>query len=147
MTRLTRWEPFRDMRRMHDMLDRIMDRTVLDTGVDSGLHEDILPVDVFQTDDDVVIEATAPGIKSDDLDISVTADSVTIRGEISEEREEEGRRYHVRERRYGSYARSIALPTPVNAEKANAVFENGILTLTLPKVEEAKPKSIKIKAK
>lgn len=147
MTRLTRWEPFRDMRRMHDMLDRIMDRAVLDTGPDGGLYEGILPVDVYQTDDDIVIEATAPGIKPDALDISVTADSVTILGETSEEREVEGRRYHVRERRYGIFSRTVALPTPVNADKADAVFENGILTLTLPKVEEVKPKSIKIKAK
>lgn len=147
MTRLTRWEPFRDMRRMHDMLDRIMDRAVLETGPDGDLYEGILPVDVYQTDDDIVIEATAPGIKPDELDISVTAESVTIRGQTSEEHEEEGRRYHVRERRYGSFARTVALPTPVSADKANAVFENGILTLTLPKVEEVKPKSIKIKAK
>jgi HSP20 family protein len=135
------------MRRMHDMLDRIMDRAVLDTGPDGGLYEGILPVDVYQTDDDIVIEATAPGIKPDALDISVTADSVTILGETSEEREVEGRRYHVRERRYGIFSRTVALPTPVNADKADAVFENGILTLTLPKVEEVKPKSIKIKAK
>lgn len=146
MTRLTRWEPFRDVRRMHDMLDRIMDRAVMDWTPDGGLYEGIIPVDVYQTDDDVVIKATAPGIKPDELDISVTSDSVTLRVEISEEHEEEGRHYHLRERRYGSFARSVALPIAVNADKAQAEFENGILTLTLPKVEEVKPKSIKVKA-
>jgi HSP20 family protein len=147
MTRLTRWEPFRDVRRMHDMLDRIMDQAVLDWSPEGVPYQGIIPIDVYQTDNDIVITATAPGIKPDDLDISVTADSVTIHGEVGEEHEEEGRRYHVRERRYGSFARSIALPTTIDADKTQAEFENGILTLTLPKVEEVKPKSIKVKAK
>jgi HSP20 family protein len=132
---------------MHDMLDRIMDRTVEDWSPESGLYQGIIPVDVYQTDDEVVITATAPGIKPDDLDISVTADAVTIRGEVSEEHEEGGRQYHLRERRYGSFARSVALPIAVDADQAQAEFANGILTLTLPKVEEVKPKSIKVKAK
>ena len=71
----------------------------------------------------------------------------TIKGEVSEAREEKQGTYHVRERRFGAFQRSIALPTLVKADKASAEFEHGVLTLTLPKVEEVKPKSIKIKAK
>lgn len=72
---------------------------------------------------------------------------LTIKGEMTEEREEKEGNYHLRERRYGAFQRSISLPTLVNADKAQAEFEHGVLTLTLPKVEEVKPKSIKIKAK
>jgi HSP20 family protein len=72
---------------------------------------------------------------------------LTIKGETTEEKEENQGNYHLRERRYGAFQRSISLPTLVNADKAAAEFENGVLTLTLPKVEEVKPKSITIKAK
>lgn len=147
MTRLIRWEPFREMRRMHDMLDRMMDRTFSDSPLLSSIFEGGVPIDVLQTDENVIVKATTPGLKPEDLNISVTGDTLSIRGEVKEEKEEEGARHHIRERQHASFSRSILLPTSVNAEKAEAVFENGILTLTLPKVEEVKPKMITVKAK
>lgn len=147
MTRITRWEPFGEMRRVHDMLDQFMDRTFLDLPMRGGMLSGVLPIDVFQTDDDVVVKATTPGIKPEDIHISITGDTLNIRGEIEEEREEEGRQYHVRERRVGSFSRSIALPTLVNADAAKAEFEDGVLTLSLPKIEDVKPKTITVKAK
>jgi HSP20 family protein len=147
MTRLTRWEPFREMRRMHDMLDRVMDRTFIDAPFFAAFDQGVLPVDVYQTDDDVVVKATAPGMKAEDIQITITGDTLSIRGEVSEEREHEGVQFHIRERRAGSFSRSIGLPTTVDADKTKAEFEDGILTLTLPKVEDVKPKSITVKAK
>jgi HSP20 family protein len=147
MTRLTRWEPFREMRQMHDMLDRIMDKTFLDAPFFGAFDQGVVPVDVYQTDDDVVVKATAPGMKAEDIHITITGDTLNIRGEVSEEREEEGVQFHIRERRASSFSRSIALPTMVDADKAKAEFEDGILTLTLPKVEDVKPKTIAVKAK
>ncbi len=147
MTRITRWEPFREMRRMHDMLDRMMDRTFSGSPLMSSIFEGGVPIDVLQTDDNVVVKATTPGLKPEDLNISITGDTLTIRGEVKEEKEEEGARYHIRERQSASFSRSILLPTLVNADKAEAEFESGILTLTLPKVEEVKPKTITVKAK
>lgn len=146
MTWLTKWEPFRETRRMHDMLDRIMDRAFLDT---PWIIEDEgrVPLDVYQTDDDVIVKASAPGFKADDIQISVTGDTLNLRGEVKEEHEENGKEYYLRERRMKRFARSITLPVPVNADKAKAEFEDGILTLTLPKVEDVKPKTITIKAK
>jgi HSP20 family protein len=151
MPALTRWEPFREMRRVHDMLDRAFEEGLLGNGGDSlSLYEGLAPVDVYQTDDAIVVKAAMPGVKPDDVDISVTGDTLTIRGEVKEELSNgngDAVRYHVRERRYSRFARSLTLPSMVNAGKAEAEIENGILTLTIPKAEEAKPRQITVKAK
>lgn len=149
MANIIRWEPFREMRRMHDALDRMMDRSALEGGWFNGYGTAGLPLDIYQTEDELVLKASIPGWKPEDIDISVSGDTLTIRGEIEERREseEEGVQYLVRERRYSSFSRSLSLPTSVEAEKAAAEFENGVLTLTLPKAEEVKPKKISVKSK
>jgi HSP20 family protein len=106
-----------------------------------------LALDVFESDDDVTVRASIPGIKPEDIDISITGDVLSIKGAASEEKEEKTGNYHLRERRFGAFQRAISLPTSINADKAEAEFENGVLTLTLPKVEEVKPKTITIKTK
>jgi HSP20 family protein len=87
-----------------------------------------------------------PGIKPEDLDITVTKNTLTIKGEVRQEEEKEEERYHLRERRYGRFARSITLPTSVDADEIEANYENGVLTLRLPKTEEVKPKRIEVKS-
>lgn len=104
-------------------------------------------IDMYQTDDDVVVKATLPGIKASDVQISVTVDMLTLKGELKEKEEVKEKAYHIREHRYGSFERTFSLPTDVVADKAKAEFEDGILTITLPKAEEAKPKTITVKAK
>jgi len=106
-----------------------------------------LAIDVSEDADNVYIVADLPGFNPDDVDITVTADQVTIKAEQQEETKEEGKNYLRRERRYGQLSRTIALPTPVVSEDAEADFDNGKLTLMLPKVEEVRPKQVKIKAK
>ena len=145
MTHITRWEPFREARRMHDMLDRMMDRSIEDPLWSGGVAA--LPMDMYQTDDEIVVKASAPGLTADDIEISITGETLSIRGKIRAEEVTEGARYHMRERRVESFSRSISLPTQVQTEKAKAEFENGILTLTLPKAEQVKPKTITVKAK
>lgn len=148
MPTLTRWEPFREMRRMHDMLDRVMDEGISGPMTDGNYFEGLAPIDVYQTDDDVVIEAAMPGVKPEDIDVSVTGDTLTLRGEVREEKEAKGERdYHVRERRYRRFARSLTLPSTVDSENAEATMSNGILTLRIPKAEAARPKQIEVKAK
>lgn len=147
MSMLTRVEPFGRRRRLQEMIDRFMDRAFLDMPFFEGYFEGGVPVDVYQTDDEVVVKATTPGLKPEDINISITGDTLCIRGEVKEEREEEGQQYHIRERREGSFSRSFTLPTRVDADKAKAEFENGVLTLTLPKVEDVKPKTITVKTK
>ena len=149
MTMLTRWEPFREMRRLHDMLDRSIDDAWLRQGGPEGDLEGPAPIDVYETDNDVVVKAVMPGVKADEINISVDRDVLTLRGETKSEKEEkdEDRAYHFREIRYRRYGRSLRLPTLVDSEKAKAEFEDGILTLTLPKAEAVKPKTITVKAK
>jgi HSP20 family protein len=104
-------------------------------------------VDMYQTDDEVVVKVALPGFNADDVQINVTGDVLTLRGEMKQEEDKKDKAWHIREHRWSSFERSIALPTEVTADKANADFENGILTITLPKAEEVKPKSISVKAK
>jgi HSP20 family protein len=104
-------------------------------------------IDLLQTDDEIIVKATLPGLDPDDLDIQITGDTLTLRGESKEEEEIKDAKYHLRERRYQAFSRSFRLPTTVVADKAQAEMKNGILTLTLPKAEEVKPKVINVKAK
>jgi HSP20 family protein len=112
-----------------------------------GLGEWELPVNMYQTPDEVVVKASVPGLKPDKVDISITGGTLTIKGEHKEEKEAEEENYIYKERHYGTFSRSTLIPVKVKSDKAEAVFEDGILTLTLPKAEEVKPKQIKVKAK
>lgn len=146
MSNLTRWEPMREMMSLRDAMDRLFDdaftRPISVSGV-SGMPA----IDMYQTNDNVVVKATLPGLKAEEVDITVTGETLTLRGEFKHEDEQKETSYHIREQRYGSFERSILLPTDVKADKAVADFENGILTITMPIAEEVKPKSIMIKAK
>lgn len=144
MANIVRFEPFQDLLSMRREMDRLFDN-FFNQPVSSG--EGMPLIDLLQTDNDVVVRAAMPGVDAEDLDIQVTGDTLTIRGEIKEEVVEENTKYHMREQRYQSFSRSLMLPVTVQADKANAEMKNGVLTLTLPKAEESKPKSITVKAK
>jgi len=146
MADLTLWEPLNDLMTMRDWMDRFIDRFWGRDLIGFGMFE-TPPVDMYQTEDEVIVKATIPGVKPEDLQISVAGDVLTIRGEVKQEEETKNKTYHLRERRYGTFSRSFPLPTAVVADKAHAEFENGILTLVLPKAEEVRPKTITVKAK
>ena len=105
-----------------------------------------LALDVIETEDAFIVKASLPGINPDELDITFTDNVLTIQGEIKQEQDVEEGKYHLRERRYGMFQRSIALPVPVDADKIEATYKDGVLTLSIPKVEEIKPKKISVKA-
>ena len=144
MSNLTRWEPFRDLVSIRRDMDRLFDEFYSQPLTKS---EGMPLIDMYQTDDDIVVKATLPGVKADDLDIQITGDVLTIHGEVKDESEKKEAKYHMREQRYQSFSRSLKLPTTVVADKAKAEIKDGILNLTLPKAEESKPKSISVKAK
>ena len=146
MTELIRWNPVREMVSMRNLMDRAFDDFFNRTSMTMDGYG-IVDIDMAQTDDDVIIKASVPGVNPEDLNISVTGDTLTIRGEVKEDKEIEEANYQIRERRIGSFARSVLLPSTVVADKAKAEFENGVLRLTLPKAEEVKPKTITVKAK
>jgi len=136
----------REMMSLREAMDRLFDdaftRPISASGV-SGMPA----IDMYQTNDDVVVKASLPGLKAEDVDITVTGETLTLRGEFKQENEQKESDYHIRESRYGSFERSILLPTDVKSDKAAAHFEDGVLTITMPIAEEVKPKSITIKAK
>lgn len=104
-------------------------------------------LDVAETDDQVIVKAEIPGMHPKDLDISLSDDSLTIRGEKKEEKEEKKKNYHRRESRYGSFSRTVRFPALVDTDKAEADYDKGILTITAPKKEREKTKRIEIKVK
>ena len=146
MSSLVRLDPFRDLWTFRSAMERLFDEAVGQPGTALGLFGPPA-IDLFQTADDVVIKASLPGVNAGDLNISVTGDVLTLRGEVQEEQETEAIQFHMKERRSGNFTRSIALPAAVVADKADAQFEDGILTLRLPKAEEVKPKTITVRAK
>ena len=101
-------------------------------------------LDVEETENEVVVKAELPGLTDKDIDVSVVDDTLTIKGEKKHDKEEKGKHYHLVERRYGSFQRCVRLPSSVNSKKASARFKDGVLEITLPKSEEAKPKKIEI---
>src|SRR5512146_1389486 len=149
MSNLIRWEPARDMVTLRDAMDRLFDEAFTRPWglTDGGRGMGLPAVDMYQTDNDVVVKTAIPGIKPEDVQISVTGETLTIKGETREDTDDKQKAYHIREQRWGSFERTLTLPTDVKADKAQAEFENGILTITLPKAEEVKPKTITVKAK
>ena len=147
MTRLMRWNPAREMMSLRNEFDRLFENFLdlpqlqENRGLDWGLA-----LDVAENDQAYTIKASVPGVNPDDIDITLSDNVLTIKGEFKEEKNVEEEKYHLRERRFGSFGRSLTLPVAVNSEAVEANYDNGILTLTVPKAEEVKPKRITIKA-
>jgi HSP20 family protein len=146
MSNLIRWEPAREMMTLREAMDRLFDDAFTrPLSIRDGWSAPA--VDMYQTDDEVVVRAALPGIKPEDVQINITGDVLHIKGEMRQEEEKKEKAWHIREQRIGAFERAVALPTDVVADQAKAEFENGVLTITLPKAEEVKPKNINIKAK
>ena len=150
MSNLTRWEPARERMTLREAMDRLFDDAFthpLYLSREGGSNWSSPAIDMYQTDDDIVVKAALPGLRADEVQINVNGDILTIRGETKLEEEQKDKSWHIREHRWGAFERSVRLPTGVIAEQAKADFENGILTITLPKLEEVKPKTITVKTK
>ena len=145
MTSLIRWNPIRDAVGMTDMVDRLFNDAFFDNR--SGAFGVSPDMDVIENDDNMIVKAELPGFKPENVDVRVEGNLLTIRGEYHAESEKKEGQYHLKERRQSSFSRSIPLPVDVDADKARAEFEHGILTLTLPKNEDAKPRRIAVTAK
>ena len=146
MSNLTRWEPVREMMTLREAMDRLFDDAFTRPLGQSGIST-MPAIDLYQTADEVVVKASLPGLKAEDVQITITADVLTLRGEFKQEDEQKDATYHIREHRSGLFERTLMLPTEVQGDKAKAEFEDGVLTVTLPKAETVKPKTITVKAK
>jgi HSP20 family protein len=147
MSSLMRWHPFGEMRPFRHRWGHLFDDFFPTISVVPWESTELaFPVDLYESEDSVVVKATLPGVKPEEVDISITGRILTIKGETKSEEEVKRENYHRREIRHGSFCRSIPVPTKVDFDKTEAVFEEGILTVTMPKAEEVKPKTIKVKA-
>jgi HSP20 family protein len=145
MTIVRRPSPFGELMSLRSAMDRLFEDSFVGrpfSGVDSLPTQ--LPLDVTRTADELIVEAALPGIRPEDVDITVEDGTLTIRGEFREERRGGEGETLVQEIRRGAVARSVTLPTGLEADKATATFEHGVLTLRFPKAESVKPRQIRI---
>lgn len=148
MANIIRWDPWRDAMAVREALDRAFEERMFRPPVPFGpWSEGSMSVDMYETEDSVVVKTAIPGVKADDIEVSVAGDTLTIKAECKEEEEIKRENYLRRERRLGSYCRSVTLPGGLVADKAEADYSDGVLTLTFPLAEEVKPKTIEVKTK
>ncbi|MBO9308673.1 MAG: Hsp20/alpha crystallin family protein [Chloroflexi bacterium] len=141
MTSINRWNPVRELLSIRDEMDRIFSERFFRM----ENRPMLLPIDAYMTDEALVLVADVPGLKPEDIHITFEGDTLTIRGEYKASNDT--RNYLLRERAVGKFERVLTINTPVDSNKIEADFENGLLTLKLPKAEAAKPKQITVRAK
>ncbi|MCA9935531.1 MAG: Hsp20/alpha crystallin family protein [Ardenticatenaceae bacterium] len=147
MSTLVRWNPIRNRMSMFNEFDRMMNEMneMFDWDAPSVASNWKLALDVVEVEDGYTVTASIPGINPDDIDITLENDVLTIKAETQSDETTENVRYHLRERRFGSFSRSLRFPVSVNGGAVEAKYENGVLSLNIPKAEEVKPKRIAVK--
>ena len=147
MAGLVRWNPLRELQEMNEVVDRFFNDPWLRGARAAEDRERVwrMPMDAYQTDEAIVIHVERPGVQQDDVNITLENNVLTISGELKPRADEQN--YFLRERPAGRFERVLSVSTPIDAAKAEATFHDGVLTLTLPKREEVKPKTISIKKK
>jgi len=146
---VTRWDPFGEALSLRDAMNRLFEQAVLQPsdGTSERREGSFTPaMDVHESQDAYTVTLSLPGVKPEDVNIQYQQGALTISGESHEEQTREQGAYHVRERRSGRFSRALRLPDMVNADKAEASFEHGVLTLRLPKAEETKPRRIAVQS-
>ena len=142
---LQRWYPLANRRIGHDPMDRLFRSFLVPAGPPAGSVDRAAPLDVRETDEEIVVTASLPGVAPEDIEVTIEDRVLSIRTESAAEDESENGSYLVRERRTGSYRRALRLPASVDAEKVDSGYEHGVLTITLPKREEAQARRIEVK--
>jgi HSP20 family protein len=146
MANITRFDPLGEMVTLRQAMDRLFEDSIVSPRMWKGIGEGLMPaVDVHETPDAIVITASLPGLKPEDVEVTITGQTLTLRGEMKEDESVSRDQYLYRERRYGTFSRQLELPVRVEGDKAEATFENGLLRLSVPKAEEVKPRQIRIK--
>ena len=143
MATITRWDPFQDALTLREAMSQLFEESVVNpTSARRGQY--IPALDLSETPDGYTVELVVPGLKSDNLDITVENSILTIKGEIKQEAQDKQRNYHRVERRYGSFVRTVSLPTTVKADQIQAELKDGLLRLDIPKAEAVKPRKISV---
>jgi HSP20 family protein len=148
MSTVARWDPFRELEELSERLNRVFGRPPVrrDNSKEALTVADWIPaVDISESEGEYLIKAELPGVKKEDIKVTLQEGVLTIQGERKQEKEEKGRKYHRIERSYGTFIRSFTLPDSADDSKVSAEFKDGILDLHVPKSEKAKPKAIEVK--
>ena len=142
---MERLDPFRDLSDIRSEMNRLFD-TVFGRSVPMGVHEGVWApaVDMYETKNDLVVAVELPGVNEKEINLSITGDVLTLRGERAQSEEVKQDSFHRGERWVGKFERTLPLPFPVQADKVNATYRDGVLTIRLPKAEEIRPREIKI---
>ncbi|HEU4324313.1 MAG TPA: Hsp20/alpha crystallin family protein [Roseiflexaceae bacterium] len=144
MANVTRWDPMQEMLSLREAMNQLLEESFV-TPTATRRGQGFVPaMDVSETQDAFVVELVAPGLRSEDLEITLENSVLTIKGEIRQEPTDTKRQYHRVERRYGSFSRTLTLPTTVKGDAISATLEHGILRLDIPKAEEVKPRKISV---
>ncbi len=143
---IVRWEPFQNILGTQDRFNRLFNETLSQVFGEEGLSTRAWapPVDIYETDQNLVLKAELPGVDPNTVEVRVEDNSLYLRGERKFEKEVKEENYHRIERAYGSFSRSFTLPGSIDSSKVTAEYKDGVLSLTIPKREEAKPKTFKI---
>jgi HSP20 family protein len=144
MNAITRWEPFRNLSTLQEQVNRLFEGSFPAQGDKSALTTWAPAVDIYETENELVLKADLPDINEKDLDVRVENNMLTIHGERKFEQKVKEENYLRVERSYGSFSRSFSLPSTINTESIKAEYKNGTLTVELPKRAESKPKQVKI---
>jgi len=143
---IVRWDPFRDFLSLQNEVGRVFERTFGADVIKGTKGATWTPaIDAYETDTDIVVKAEVPDVDANDIDITVSEDSLILKGErnFTEEIDEDS--YYRLERRYGTFQRSIPIPGAIKRDEISADYKDGILVITIPKAEESKPKQVKVK--
>jgi HSP20 family protein len=143
---IIRWDPFRDMVSLRERMNRAFDDVFANRGEDKDLTPSTWApaVDIYETENELVLSAEVPGIAEKDIEIRVEDNTLQLRGERKFEKETKEENYHRIERSYGSFYRAFTLPNSIDSEAIKAEHENGVLRVTMPKRQELKPRTVKI---
>jgi len=144
---LTKWDPFKDLLSLQDRMNRLFDESVRNVKPgDEALSSAIWSpaVDIYETDDEVVVKAELPEVNQKDIDIQIENNTLILRGERKLNKETKKENFHRIERAYGTFSRSFTLPGTIDQEKIRADYKDGILKISMPKREETRPKQIKV---
>jgi HSP20 family protein len=149
MANITRFDPLGEMVSLRSAMDRLFEDSFVSPmswRTISGSETVSAPLDIHETPDELVVTAALPGVKAEDVEITMTGQTLSLRGELKADETIDRNQYLYRERRFGSFQRSIQLPVRVQGDRAQATFTDGVLTLRVPKAEEVKPRQIRINA-
>lgn len=141
---ISRWDPWGEMVSLREAMDHLLRESFVRPRENMSPSSLAVPIDVREVNDQYVVRATIPGVKPEDIHLQITGETLQISGQVEEERQEEEGDWLMRERRFGRFQRTVTLPTTVHADQASAEFENGVLTIHLPKSPEARPRSISV---